>query len=422
MYSQSYKRYVTVLLLTVYICNQVDRAIFGFLMEPIKQDLGLSDSQLGFLAGPAMTLLYAILGIPIARLADRSSRVNIMSIAIALWSVIVTLSAAVSSFWQFTLARVGVGVGEAGFSAIAQSLIADYHTGAERTRALSVFMLAIPLAWVVSALTAGWINEAYGWRTVFIAAGLPGIVLALVMKVSVREPHRRSISSAEALPGEQPALRTIFLALWRRRALRHLAISTALVNTLCYCVLVWTPTFFVRSHGMTTGELGIWLAVIIGGGGSTGIWLGGHLTSRQGADNCRGQLRLIAVATLLTGPAVALALWLPSKALALLMLIPGYVLMFFFFGPTFSLVQSLSAAKMRATMASIFILIQVLAGGVIGLQLLGILSDALVPVTGDSAKALRWSLTLSCALAPWAAVHFWRAGRSVSQDLKETGS
>src|SRR5688572_11334509 len=144
-----YKRYVTVLLLIVYIFHRTDSTIFGFLMEPIKRELGLSDTELGFLAGPALVLFYATLGVPMARWADRSHRVNIMALAITLWSGIVTLSSMVTTFWQFALARVGVGIGEAGFSAIAQSVVSDYHSAKERTRAISTFMLAIPLAGVV---------------------------------------------------------------------------------------------------------------------------------------------------------------------------------------------------------------------------------------------------------------------------------
>src|SRR5262249_7833455 len=161
-----YKRYVTLILLVVYVFNQTDRAIFGFLMEPMKRDLHLTDSQLGFLAGPALFLFYALLGVPVARMADGSHRVNIMSIAMGLWSAIVMLTAAAGKFWHLALTRIGVGVGEAGFSAIAIAVIADYHSAAERARALSIFMLALPFGAVVSSLTAGWINEAYGWRAV----------------------------------------------------------------------------------------------------------------------------------------------------------------------------------------------------------------------------------------------------------------
>ena len=418
IYSQSYKRYVTGLLLVVYVLNRADATIFGFLMEPIKQDLGLSDGQLGFLAGPALVLFYATLGIPVARLADRSSRVNIMSIAIALWSGIVTLSAAVANFWHFALARIGVGIGEAGFSAVAQSLITDYHRSAERTRALSIFMLGIPLGKVVSSLGAGWINQLYGWRMVFVVAGIPGIVLALLMKWTVREPLRTSNDPLVAVREDQPSLRSVFTTLWRQRAVRHLAVGTGLANIVCFSMLAWTPAFFVRNHAMATGELGTWLAFVSGVGGSLGIWLGGNLSSRPGSQDWRVRLRLIAAATALITPVAVMTLWISPKEAALLILLVGYILMFFFFGPAFSLVQELSGVNMRATTASIFILIQALAGGVIGIQMLGVLSDVLTQRLGSSALALRWSMTLINLLALWAAVHFWRAGQWIVKDAR----
>lgn len=418
MYSKKYKLYVTVLLMTVYVFNQVDRAVFGFLMQPIKLEFGFSDSELGFLAGPALVLLYALLGVPVARLADRSSRVNIISVAVALWSSIVTLSAMVAAFWQFALARVGVGIGEAGFSAVAQSLITDYHTDSERGRAMSIFMLALPLGGVISSLLAGWVNEAYGWRMAFVAAGLPGLVLAVLIKVTVKEPLRQSAPAAMDVQSSRPSLRLVFATLWQCRSLRYLAAAMALVNTVCSCVLIWMPTFFIRSHSMATGELGTWFAVILGIGGGVGVWLGGYMSSHPRLSDERTQVRTMAVTTALIAPVVVAALWCPSKELALAIFIPAQALLFFFYAPTFSLVQGLCAAGMRATMASVFILIQVLAGGAVGVQLIGVLSDLIAPWAGDSASALRWSMTLTCLLALWAAVYFWRTGRSVVDDLR----
>ena len=415
MFSSLYKRYVTVVLLAAYVFNRADAAMFGFLMEPIKKEFGLSDSQLGFLAGPAMVLFYAALGIPVARLADRSSRVNIMSIAIAFWSCIVALSSVVTNFWHFALARVGVGVGEAGFSAVAQSLITDYHRSTERTRALSIFMLGIPLGKVVSSLVAGWINQLYGWRMVFLVAGLPGLALALLMKWTIKEPSRPSIEQARATPSVQVPLRSVFERFWRQRSLRHLALATALGNVVCFSLLAWTPAFFLRNHAVHSGELGTWLAVVSGVGGSLGVWLGGYLTSRL--PDWRMRLRLIAFVTASIAPVGVAALWISPKEAALMTLLITYLFMFFFFGPSFSLVQELAGATMRATMASVFILLQTLAGGVIGVQMLGVLSDALAGLAANNGEALRWSMTCTCLVALWASVHFIKAARSVVEDV-----
>jgi MFS family permease len=417
MYSRSYQHYVTGLLLVVYIFNQLDRAIFGFLMEPIKQEFGLSDTQLGFLLGPALVIFYAGLGIPIARWADRSHRVHIMCGAIVLWSTIVMLSAAVSRFWQLALARVGVGIGEAGFSAIAMSVIGDYHkTEEERTRALSNFLLAIPIAGVLSGLFAGWINEAYGWRAVFLAAGLPGILIAALMKFTVREPLRRPGPSLQ-IAGEPPSIAAVFAALWRQRTLRHLLIAQGLANIVVQA-MGWAPTYFIRAHGMSTGELGTWMAAIAGIGGVASIWLSGQLTSRYGAHDQRLRVWLMAAAAALVVPLAAFVVWSPSKELALVGLLIAQLPMLFFVGPTSALVQDLSEASMRATMASIFILVQVLSGGVIGVQLVGVLSDLLRGLTLDDTAALRLSMTGVSLVGIWAGAHFWLAGRWVRQDLR----
>jgi MFS family permease len=431
MYSQPYKRYVTAVLLTVYIFNQTDRAVFGFLMEPIKRELALSDSQLGFLAGPALVLFYATLGVPIARLADRSSRVNIISVAVALWSIIVVSSAFVGKFWHFALARIGVGVGEAGFSAVAQSLLADYHSPAERTRAMSIFMLGIPLGGLVSNLLGGWANEAYGWRTAFVLAGAPGILLALLVKFTIREPARShlavatgAITSAAATReaaasgvSAEPPLRQVWAMLWRRRALRHIAIAISLVNLVTACMMTWLPAFFVRIHGMPTGELGAWLAVAVSAGGGLGTWLGGYSGGRRGESRPRAQVQRLAISAALITPILLTILIGPSRKLGLLLLLPAYILMFYSLGPSFSLVQSLTPARSRATVTATVILAQAVLAGVVGLQLVGVISDALVAAYG--AASLRWALASVTLVALWGAVHFALSGRTVVEDVME---
>jgi MFS family permease len=411
-YSSAYQRYVTVLLLVIYLFNQIDRGIIVFLMEPIKHEFGLSDSALAFLAGPALLLFYTAFGIPVARLADRASRVNIISIAVALWSCMAMLSGAAAQFWQLALARIGVGVGEAGFSAVAQSLITSYHSAAERTRALSIFMLAIPLSGVGSGLIGGWINQAYGWRAAFILAGLPGIGLALLMKWTVREPARAP--DPAALPGEKgwSPLRSVMAELWTQPAMRHLVIGMGLVNTACVCIASWTPTFLARNHGMSTAEIGTWLAVIGGVGGTAGISLGGFMASRPSLQSEQAKMRLIAFATVLMAPTVWVVLWCPLKLPALLVYLVAQLPMLFSYGPAFSLIQGLSAPNARATVTAAVILIQVSTASV-GIQLVGFLSDVLTHVLGSNGAALRWSMTSTTLLALWATIHFWLASRTV---------
>jgi MFS family permease len=418
-YSRVRQRYVTLLLLAVYVVNQTDRSLFSFLMEPVKHDLRLSDSQLGFVAGPALVLLYSILGIPIARWGDRSYRINIMSAAIGAWSCATAVFAAVASFWQLSLAQVAVGIGEAGFSAIAMSVIGDYHPNAvERGRAMSVFMLAIPLSGFASSLMAGWINQAYGWRAVFILAGVLGMPLALLMKWTVREPPRRQgLASASAETG-RPSLRAVLTMIWRRRALRHLAAGECLANVVAMCAN-WLPPYFVREHGMATGELGNWFAAIYGVGGCVGIWLSGYLPGRHRTQIEFAEARLMSLASALICPILLIALWCPNKTMSLLILIPYQALVLFYMSPSMSMVQTLAPANMRATVTSVFILFEMLAGGVIGMQLVGTISDVITPLLGDGAAGLRWSIALLSLFAFWAAAHFRWAGRFARREVAE---
>ena len=287
LYSASYKRYVIGLLLVVYICNYVDRQILALLMEPIRREFRLSDTQLGFLSGPAFVLLYATMGIPIARYADRRNRVTIISLSIAIWSGMVMLSGFAGNFWHLLLARVGVGIGEAGCTPSAQSLISDYCSPIERTRALSIYLLGLPLGVLVSYLLGGWINQAFGWRMAFMAVGLPGLILAWLVKRTIQEPPRYRNDNTVAVTKTRVPIGVVFATLWRRRALRHLTIAFAIVGTVAASTLAWLPAFFIRTHGMATGELGTWLAPVTGIGGGVGIWLGGFLATRYGAHDAR---------------------------------------------------------------------------------------------------------------------------------------
>lgn len=414
MYSNSYKNYVTVLLLAIYIFNQADRQVIAFLMESIKRELVLSDSVLGFLAGPALVVFYVSLGVPIARLADRSNRINIMSIAITFWSCMAALSGMVLNFGQLILARVGVGVGEAGFSAVAQSLIGDYHTLNERTRAISIFILGIPLGIVFSSLVGGWINGAYGWRTTFIVIGLPGILLALLLKLTVREP--RDSMTGIGRHAEGSSLKSILGALWHTKTLRHLAIGQGMANLVVASVNIWIVTFFLRVHGLPSAQLGIWMAVISGIGGCTGIWLSGILTSQPGQlpSNAIGR---IVLATAFVPVMMTIVLWSPSSTVALVALFIAQLPLWFFFSPVMSQVQSLCASNERATMTAVFVFIQVTLGGIVGIQAVGLFSDLLAPFAGNSSQALRWSLTMTSLCAILGAVHFHLARRTIAADL-----
>jgi MFS family permease len=414
MYWTTYRRYVTTLLFSVYILNQLDRAVFSVLMEPIRRQLSLSDTQLGFLAGPALVVLYASIGMPVARWADRSSRVAIMSCAVAVWSLITSLTAMVSDFGELSLARIAVGVGEAGFSAIAISVIGDYERDASRARAVSNFMLAIPIAALLSNLIGGWVNQFYGWRPAFLITGLPGVLLAVLMRATLKEPARRPTPAAPD-SSRCPPLRVVFATLWHRPGLRHLLIAQALANVVLQAVSTWASAFFIRAHHLSTGELGSWLA-ISSAGSFSGIWLSGFLAAKFATRTRAINARLMALAGIAVAPIALLTLWCPFKYLALVSYLLLTIPMYYFLGPTQALVQELVGPRMRATAASIVIMVQLLAGGVIGTQLVGLVSDVLMPLTGDATAALRWAMTLGSMVTWWAVMHFFVAGRHIERE------
>lgn len=413
--SRAYKHYVIGILLVVYTFNFVDRQILALLLQPIKEELQLSDTQLGLLSGLAFALFYATLGIPIARLADRYNRVTIISVSVALWSGMTALCGLATNFLHLILARIGVGVGEAGCTPPAHSLIADYFSRTDRSRALSIYMLGIPLGILVGYLIGGWVNQLYGWRIAFLTLGIPGVILAVIVKLTLREPLRGQVDGLQGNTEPVPPLLEVLKHIWRQHTFRHLVIANAILAFMNQGMNQWIPSFFIRTHGMTTGELGTWLALTHGVGGFIGIYLGGLLAGRYSTNNVHRQPRIIAIATALIMPFAIIAFISPNQYLALWLQLPIYLLTLFFLGPMFGMVQSLVGLRMRATASAIVLLVANLIGHGFGPPAVGILSDVLQPIFGQS--ALRDALLLISLLSLWSAWHFWRAGRTIHVDI-----
>jgi len=401
-----YRRYVTGLLLSAYIFNQMDRAVFNLLMEPIARDLRLSDTKLGFLAGPAFVLFYAVVGVAIASCADRFNRVNIISISVALWSVMATLTGFAANFWQLVAVRIGVGVGEAGCTPPAASILADYFPPQDRSLAISVYMLGIPLGAIVSDLVAGWVNQYYGWRAAFWVSAPAGVVLALVIKSTLREPVRTNSLANGLADQDTPGLGAVIGTIWRRKALAHLVAGLVVMNTV-FASTSWFSVMFIRRYGMSTGELGGWLAITSGAGGGLGIWLGGFLSAK--AKHQRRQTLVLMWSSLFSCPLLFAVLLAPSKTMALVALLPASVAVSMYLGPSFSIVQELCDARSRATVVAVVIFLQLMGGGLIGSQLIGILSDAIA--VSSHGQGLLWLMEACCLGALWAAAHFWQSAR-----------
>ncbi len=399
----------------VYTSNFLDRQIFTLLMEPIKLEFGLSDTQLGFLSGIAFAMFYATLGIPIARLADRANRVNIISLCAIIWSFMTLASGLVMNFVQLALVRVGVGIGEAGCTPPAHSLIADYFEKGERAKALSIYSMGIPLGILVGYVSGGWIAEFFGWRAAFFVFGVPGIILALLVKFTIREPERKghAVSTRENTPNMITTLKT----LWGQATFRNLLLSHTLIVIVSTGIGQWLAVFFTRYHDLTGGALGTWLALVSGGAGALGLYLGGHVVHKYFSTSERRQILLITLIGFIGIPLNFVIYLTDNMHLALGVLFINSILYFFTFGPFYALVQSLAPIRMRATAIAIVLFMANLIGLGLGPQFVGLFSDLLVPYVGD--ESLRYAILL---LTPCSLVGMWlslKAAGTVQEDLAE---
>ena len=402
-----------------------DRLALGIVLQDIKTDLDLSDTQLGFLTGIAFALFYAIMGVPIARWADRGDRVKIISLAIAVWSAGVALCSFATSFLQLLLIRIGVAVGEAGCLPPSHSLIADFFTRAERPRAVSRFMLGGPLALTIGLFAAGWLNEFYGWRATFAIIGLPGLALATLAALTLKEPRRAktagTLSIASGLQTHpqssfEPSFKDACARLWANGAYRHLVLCYSVWAFFGWGILQWQPAFFIRSHGLQTGELGTWFALVHGLAAGAGVYLGGELAGRYAANNERLQLLACAVAFVFFAVVNACAYLVSDHYVAfgalMLAAIGGNTAQ----GPILATIQTLVAPRMRAISIAVVFFFSNLIGAGLGPLAAGALSDALQPSMGQ--ESLRYALVILCPGYFWASWHLLRASRSVAHDLK----
>jgi MFS family permease len=428
--SRAYRLYVLLILTSVYTFNFLDRQIMGILAESIKLDMGLSDSQLGVLVGFAFAVLYTTLGIPIARIADRTNRVNIVAISLACWSGFTALCGVAQNFSQLALARVGVGIGEAGGSPPSHSLIADFYSREKRAGALAVYALGIPIGVTLAYFATAYGLSRFGWRTTFLALGLPGILLAILVKLTIREPARGASetgSTKDVFKGlkvtqpEGPVERVIYgattvfpenlggpafrelAALWR--AAKHLlAIPSyrAIVIGLTagsfgsYAIAAFIVSFFRRSHAdLELGDLLVWLGLINGTAYVLGVFIGGNLVDRLALKNKAAYGWVPVAALVLNIPFFLGAMWVDDPILSLILWWPSHLLTGFYLGPCFALAQTLAPVSIRALSTAIFFFILNMIALGFGPTLIGVLSDIFANAGGlGTEKGLRVALSL----------------------------
>lgn len=398
---------VLLLLSAVYLLNYLDRQVLVILAEPIKREFALQDWQLGFLAGPAFALFYAILGIPVARMADRANRVDIIAVSLATWSAMTMLCASAASFTQLALARAGVGIGEAGGSPPAVSLLTSYFPPARLATAMSIYSSGATLGILVGFVVAGWVNAEHGWRVAMIVAGGPGILLAIVVKLAVKDPRvpREVPGGTEDPPGFATSFR-VLMASSRCRWINAAAVSAAVA---VYGFMGWMPAYLMRSFGVSTREVGTALGLVAGIAGSAGVLAGGYLADRAGASGARRQLLVPALTTMLFPVAAILALQARDWATALAWLIPAYALCLAYTGPTWASLQTTVPPNMRAMAAALLLFLVNLVGLGLGPQLVGIASDLSASAGVDG---LRWAIGGVCCFSVVAGACFLMCARS----------
>jgi MFS family permease len=426
-FTPRYRKYALAVLFLGYVVNFIDRSILSILLEPIKLDLALTDTQLGMLGGLAFAVFYTTLGIPIAAMADRRSRVKILSIAMVVWSAMTALCGLASGFFMLLLARIGVGVGEAGASPPSHSLISDYFPVETRATALSIYALGIPVGSMIGNLVGGWGAEELGWRYTFVLVGIPGILVALLIWFTLREPPR---GMADIKPGspdkvanpdkvDAPNVGEVLSLLWQRVSFRHLSFAAGLHAFVGYGAGTWNAPFLIRSHEMPVSEVGAWLAFVYGIG-AIGTFLGGYLSDKLSDryDDRRWYMWVPGYSTIIMVPFQFIAylhggLWAVIPALIFVSILGGMYL-----GPSFAMTQGLVTLRMRAVASAILLFMLNIIGMGLGPYLVGVFSDLLNPAYGID--SLRFALCLAVTANVWAACHYFVGAQSLRKDLVTT--
>lgn len=406
---------VLAVLWVVYVFNFIDRNILSILLEPIKKDLGASDTAMGLLTGFAFAVFYTFAGIPIARLADRGSRRVVMAVGVAFWSVATGASAFVQSFTQLALARIAVGVGEASATPAAHSLIADYFPPERRTRAIAIYNTGANGGILLGLVLGGWLQQTFGWRVAFLVVGLPGLIVAALVAALVTEPPR-GLSDGGDASGAAPGLGETLRLLGGLRTYRHMAIAAGLYAMPNYGSIAWMPTFVVRVFGGSYAEIGLILGVVLGIAGAAGTYVAGMLCDRMLGRDVRWLLWIPALGSAASVPFFAISLLGPSFGWGL----PFYAVSAFlggmFAAPTYTLVQALAPLRMRAMASAVLLFVLNLIGLGLGPTIVGVLNDALAPRFGDG--AIRVSLLLLSLLNLWGALHSLIAARSAGAEVQ----
>ena len=406
------------ILLIVYIFNFIDRQIVNILAEPIAKDLHLSDTQIGLMTGIAFALFYTVLGLPIARYADKpgTNRPRLIAAALAIWSGMTALCGLANSFTHLLLARVGVGVGEAGCTPAAHSLISDLVPKEKRASALGFYALGIPVGSVLGMIIGGLLVDALGWRHAFMIVGLPGLAMALVVLLVLKDPRNET---AAAAPVSRMDTRAALKAIFGSKAMVLLLAAASFAAFLSYGKATWATIFFQRTYGLSPGEVGLYFGIVNGAGGILGTWMSGKIADRYGHTNRKHVLTAAAWGMLLVAPTAILGYSMADWRAALFILFVPTFLGSLYYGPTYSSVQGLTSAQSRAMASAVLLFFQNLIGLGLGPLAFGMLSDAIKPSFGED--SVRYVLYAASLMSLIPAFFFWRCRLRLNEELDQKG-
>jgi len=430
LYDARFQRRALILLFLIYTCSYLDRQILNILAEQVKRELHLHDWQVGMMTGLAFALLYSILGLPIARYAERADRPRLIGAAIAIWSLATACSGLAFNFTQMIVARIAVGIGEAGATPPAHSLISDYTSRAKRASALAFYSMGIPFGTLAGLALGGVISDYFGWRVAFFVVGIPGLLLALLAAVFLREPRRAARARAETPPAIEPLGQALLLLL-RVPTFRNIAFGAAMVTVTGYGLGPFLASFFLRTQGAELsqiaaaaglkplGFLGLALGVSGGLAGMIGTWFGGQLADRWARADLRAYLLIPAIATLLSLPCFVMTFLSTSVIAGLLWKALASILFSTWYGPIYAAAHSVVPSNMRATSSAVILMLTNLIGLSFGPLIAGFMSDAFNTYWGlGEGEGLRLAMIVMLVFAAIGAGLFWRASRTIVADIR----
>jgi MFS family permease len=419
--SSATRYWVLAVMTLVYAMNIADRFVLSTLIEPIKHEFQLSDSAVGFLTGVALAVFYVTAGIPLGALADRVNRRNMIAWALAIWSAFTALCGLAQNFWMLLLARIGVGIGEAGGTPPSHSILADYFTPNERIVAMSIYAVGVCIGSAIGGVAGGLLAEHFGWRhalLIFAGASIP----VLILLYTVREPQRGACDPAIEAGRESVSLGEALRFILSQRSLMHILAGATLATFSGGGLVWWTPAFLSRTHGLTTGEAGLNVGAMNGIGGSIAMVTATLLMLWLAKRDPKWQCYFAAAVTLLIAIPGVLAHLVADRASALLLLWLFVPFINVMIGPTLALMQNLTRPDMRGFTVAVLLFTANIANLALAPQLIGLASDLIARHIADPAQSLRYALAIAGVSGIWAAYHFWAAVRSLPRDLARAGS